>query len=263
MLERPHPRLRRAVSAYADGELDAATAQALAAHLLECHGCSHDLAVVLAIKGSLQRLANAEPSPLAAKRLRRWAANLEGREAASPGLRDEVRLAVHAASDTPSGARVLVGKGGRSRIRARAGALAGLVAVITATGVLLLHRQGPSPDPAAVAAIVELARIEPPTPPPNGGRAEELRGGMLELGGQKVWLARHLVDGREVLVATSDRAFPMPADARPLGRERGAPWLAMRGDTGIACLSRPTHMLLAGHLPAERLVEIGRQLGPL
>lgn len=44
---------------------------------------------------------------------------------------------------------------------------------------------------------------------------------------------------------------------------KDAPWLAMRGDMGVACLSRPTHMLLVGHLPAERLVEIGRQLGPL
>jgi hypothetical protein len=78
-----------------------------------------------------------------------------------------------------------------------------------------------------------------------------------------VSLVRHVVDGREVLVATSDRPFPMPADARPLSRERGAPWLARRGDLGLACLSRPTHRLLVGHLPPERLVEIGRQLGPL
>jgi len=86
---------------------------------------------------------------------------------------------------------------------------------------------------------------------------------MLEVGDRKVSLVRHLVDGHEVIVATSDRAFPMPADARPLGRERNAPWLARRGDIGVACLSRPSHMLLVGPLPAERLVEIGRQLGPL
>jgi hypothetical protein len=86
---------------------------------------------------------------------------------------------------------------------------------------------------------------------------------MLELGNQRVSLVRHLIDGREVLVATSDRAFPMPADARPLGREPDAPWLARRGDIGIACLSQPTHRLLVGPLPADRLVEIGRQLGPL
>ncbi len=86
---------------------------------------------------------------------------------------------------------------------------------------------------------------------------------MVELGNRRVSLVRHLVDGREVLVAASTRAFPMPADARPLGREQGAPWLASRGDLGLACLSRPTHMLLVGPLPAERLVEIGRQLRPL
>jgi hypothetical protein len=85
---------------------------------------------------------------------------------------------------------------------------------------------------------------------------------MVELGNRRVSLVRHLVDGREVLVATSTRPFPMPADARPLSREQGAPWLARRGDLGLACLSRPTHMLVVGPLSAERLVEIGRQLGP-
>lgn len=116
-----------------------------------------------------------------------------------------------------------------------------------------------------MAAVVELARLQSSTPPeePNGARGAAVRPGpTLELGDQKVWLARHLVDGREVLVATSDRAFPMPADAHPLGRERGAPWLAKRGDMSLACFSRPAHMLLVGHLPAERLVEIGRQLSP-
>jgi hypothetical protein len=44
--------------------------------------------------------------------------------------------------------------------------------------------------------------------------------------------------------------------------DRNGPWLAKRGVLSIACLSRPTHMLLVGALPPERLVEVARQLVP-
>lgn len=78
MLALSHRRFRRAVSPYADDELDTRAAQILADHLRDCDGCSHDLAMVLAIRDSLRRLAAAEPPTLAATRLLRWAANLEG-----------------------------------------------------------------------------------------------------------------------------------------------------------------------------------------
>lgn len=77
MLSLAHRRYARSVSPYADGELDERAARFLAAHLRDCEDCSHDLAMVVAIKGSLQRLAAAEPPTLAATRLRRWAANPE------------------------------------------------------------------------------------------------------------------------------------------------------------------------------------------
>lgn len=260
-----HRRFRRAISRYADGELDASTAQALATHLLECDGCSRNLAIVLAIKGSLRRLADAEPPTLAATRLRRWAANPQEIREPSLELQDRVRLAVGSTSDPLGGLRTLVGPTGRYRFRTPVGALVGVLVAIAATGALLLYRQGSSSDPGTVAALVELARLEPAAlpMPGNGERAGQRPIRSLELGDRRVSLVRHLVDGREVLVATSDRAFSMPADARPLGREQDSPWLARRGEMGVACLSRPTHMLLVGPLPAERLVEIGRSLGPL
>lgn len=260
----PHRRFRRAISGYADGELDAPIARALAIHLLECHACSRDLAVVHAIKGSLRRLADAEPPTLAATRLRRWAAIPQAIGGVPPlELRDPVGAAVGRTSARPAGAPRPVGLTGRHRMRKRVGALVGIVAATATTGALLLHRQGPSPDPGTVAALVELARFEPAAPQVAGSGEPAGRppGHMLELGNQTVALARYLVDGREVLVATSDRAFAMPVDARPLGREPDAPWLARRGDLGIACLSRPTHRLIVGPLAAERLVEIGRR-GP-
>lgn len=77
MLSLAHRRYRRAVHPYADGELDRRATQVLADHLRKCAGCSHDLSVVMAIKGSLRRLAGREPPTLAAARLRRWATSLE------------------------------------------------------------------------------------------------------------------------------------------------------------------------------------------
>jgi anti-sigma factor RsiW len=257
-----HHRLRRVIGRYADGELDAPTAQALVIHLLQCDSCSRELAMARAIKGSLRRLADAEPPTLAAARLQRWASNPQGiRDLSSLELQDRVRNAVETTPDPPGRGRRLVGQTGRHRLRTRVGALVAVVTALAATGALLLLGQRPSSDPGTVMALVELARLEPPAAPVagNGERAGQRPGRMLELGSRTVSLVRHLVDGREVLVATSDRPFSMPDDARPLGREQDAPWLAKRGDIGLACLSRPSHMLVVGPLPAERLVELGRQ----
>ena len=111
--------------------------------------------------------------------------------------------------------------------------------------------------------MVELARLLPLTSPgTHGGEPLGKGSAWLELADQKVWLARHLVDGQEVLVATSDRTFQMPTDANRPGGRAGTPWRVTRGDVSVACLSRPAHRLVVGHLPAERLLEIGRQLGP-
>jgi anti-sigma factor RsiW len=64
MLIHSHRRFRRVVTPYADGELDGRAARMLAEHLRACEGCSDDLAMVLAMKGSLYRLAAAEPPTL-------------------------------------------------------------------------------------------------------------------------------------------------------------------------------------------------------
>jgi anti-sigma factor RsiW len=77
MLSLIHRRYARSVSPYADRELDKRATRIIAAHLRECEDCSHDLAMVMAIKGSLRRLAAAEPPTVAASRLRRWGTTLE------------------------------------------------------------------------------------------------------------------------------------------------------------------------------------------
>lgn len=252
-----HLRCRRNIGHFADGELGAASQQALAAHLLECDGCRRELDMVRAIKASLGRLAEAEPPALAATRLRRWSASLPRiGELRSPQLSDRTRVAAEPARGTAGRARTPVEWTIHRRFRALIGA--GAVLAVTAAG-LLLHRPGPSPGPGPMVALLELASLDSARP----GGPEQRDGHTLELADQRVSLLRRIVDGRPVLIAISDRAFVMPADARPVSGERHAPLLARRGDMSIACLSRPAHMLVVGPLAAERLIDIAREVEPL
>lgn len=109
-----------------------------------------------------------------------------------------------------------------------------------------------------MAALVKLASLDSLAPGGPAGRPPQT----LEIEDQRVTLMRRIVDGRTVLIATSRHPFTMPADARPVGPEPGAPWLATRGDLGVACLSRPAHRLIVGPLPAERLIGVGHQVVP-
>lgn len=76
---RQHRRLRIAVDAWVDAELDEATTRAVAAHVRACWGCSSAAETARLVKRSLRRLREAQPSPLASVRLRRFAGDLGGR----------------------------------------------------------------------------------------------------------------------------------------------------------------------------------------
>lgn len=71
-----HRRMQRAVTAYVDGELDAATAATVSAHLRDCFDCSGDAELARIVKASLHNLADRERDALTAVRLRRFAAGL-------------------------------------------------------------------------------------------------------------------------------------------------------------------------------------------
>jgi anti-sigma factor RsiW len=77
MMLAAHRRTRRAVDAYIDGELRTpARIAAVQAHLDECWGCSGHAETLRLLKRSLRRLAQRQPTDLAAARLRRWATDL-------------------------------------------------------------------------------------------------------------------------------------------------------------------------------------------
>ena len=71
-----HRRMQRAVTASVDGELDAATAAAVEAHLRDCWDCSGDAELARMVKASLHNLADRERDALTAVRLRRFATGL-------------------------------------------------------------------------------------------------------------------------------------------------------------------------------------------
>lgn len=72
-----HRRMKRAVSAYVDGELDPRGAAAVADHLRKCWGCSGDVDLIRTVKHSLRNLANRHGDSLAVTRLRRFASGLK------------------------------------------------------------------------------------------------------------------------------------------------------------------------------------------
>lgn len=71
-----HRRMKRALSAYVDGELDAPTSDAVAAHLRECWDCSGDAEIIRMVKRSLRTLGDRERDALGALRVRRFASQL-------------------------------------------------------------------------------------------------------------------------------------------------------------------------------------------
>ena len=71
-----HRRLQRAVSAFVDGELGAAMAATVEAHLRDCFDCSGDVELARMVKASLHHLADCQRDVLTAARLRRFATGL-------------------------------------------------------------------------------------------------------------------------------------------------------------------------------------------
>jgi predicted anti-sigma-YlaC factor YlaD len=63
--------MRRAVSAYLDGEVDPVTAAVVGAHLRRCWACSGEAELIRMIKSSLRNLAGRDDDVLAVMRLRR------------------------------------------------------------------------------------------------------------------------------------------------------------------------------------------------
>jgi hypothetical protein len=176
-----------------------------------------------------------------------WAAAVEDRrgehaagslrEAAPDAVRDRLRHALDVAAREQHRRR-------RRHRRSAAAALA-VAAVVAAIGTQVARRSGRTGDPAAVAAVVSLAGAGRPLAPGAGV--------------VQVWQARSPSGG--VVVAESQTAFPMPADARFTTVGSSQVWLARRGRVSLLCVMAPRSVLLAGPVPEAELASVARAYG--
>jgi hypothetical protein len=162
------------------------------------------------------------------------------RDAAPAGLRDRVEDAVRRRHRT------------RQPPARRAGIAAvsvGVLAVLIATGVLVAADRlvDRSNDAESIALVLRLA-----------ADGDEALASPTEDG---IFVTRLAVDGRDVVLARSERPFPMPDGAVALTDDPQSPWLARRGDVSLFCFSHPAPMLLAGRAPPETLAEVAAVLG--
>lgn len=80
-----HLRLRGAVGAYADGELNCADRARMATHIACCWSCSGSLETLKLIKASVRGSQKRAPASLASARLHRYAHQLAAAPATGPG----------------------------------------------------------------------------------------------------------------------------------------------------------------------------------
>lgn len=215
---------------FLEGSLAPHAREAFDAHLLSCDGCWSAIQEDRRGREATEHL----------------------REIAPPALRDRIRLAIEIATqdraDTepqPRPPRSLLMLGG----------LLATLMIVTG-GWVPTQRQQPG-DPAAVAAVLHLARSLSPAGPIAGQVDHRPR--TLVVKGQPLGIGHLLLDGQDVVVAFSPHPFPMPMGAQPLTAEKDAPWLATRGSLGLACFTRPVPLLLAGRMPATRLAHLAAQ----
>jgi anti-sigma factor RsiW len=162
------------------------------------------------------------------------------RSLAPPGLRDRVRAGVELAA------------GGQTRRTFRISrtlvAIAA-AAVVIAGSVTFATTQLRSADPAVISDVLAMASASRPVHVTH------------TYDGRRVEMSMYEMHGVPVVVAKSDAAFPMPDNATPMGSGHGEPWMAHRHEMSLVSLSHPTHVLLAGHMPATDLLAFAHDLG--
>jgi hypothetical protein len=166
------------------------------------------------------------------------------RELAPPELRERLRAAVELAPSPRRGARP------RHALVAAGVATSAAAIAIIVMGLVPARNH----DPAAVAAVVRLARatrVEQPTSTST----------MLIAGHQRMRVDHYQSGGRDIVVAESVTPFPMPPAGRPVAKGSDAPWAATRGDLRLLCFSHPRHLLMVSRLSAAELLGAARELG--
>jgi hypothetical protein len=250
------------VVAFLAGELSGEQEQLFDQHLLGCEECWQAVQAGRAARLALEKL----------------------REPAPPGLYDRVSLAVGLATEA-----VRADEGGAGPSKAQPGSWPGLhyparrwpsrhrpaerrearrrawPPVLAAACVALLGAgalgwslagSGPA-DPPQVAAVV--AMMTPHAPPSTALRAGE----HMMVAHQPLMVRAYEMGGREAIVATSERPFPMPATSHLLPGSSPKAWMAAKGDLSMYGVNRPAgeeSMFVVAAVPAAELPQLAASL---
>jgi hypothetical protein len=175
------------------------------------------------------------------------------RESAPAGLADRIRLAVELAAPPRRGRR------GRTVLAA-----ATLVAAAALAALVLLLPSPRAGEPPTIAAVLQSAqRLSAAASAPASGGAATLGTVLvgepttLAAGGAHLVLSYYRVGDVQVLLARSDRDFPMPDGARPV--PGGAmTWAATRARLTLYCPD--PRVIVVGAVPATELQSLAGRL---
>jgi hypothetical protein len=248
----------RLLAGFLAGDLDPAKTRRWDEHLLSCERCWRAAREDLAGRRAAHLLRR--PTP--------------------PGLADRVAFAVevaavgHQAAQRQAWPRTRSPRPTRSGVRAHSRWLAGggaLAVGVAVTLLLLMHPGGRETGgvPPAVAAVARYARAIPsPT------RQQHARPGRpataVELGrpvtvtadGQRIIMRTWQLGSAEVVVAVSDRPFPMPTHAQGASGG-GMAWAGRLGRLSLYCVNGRTSELVAAPVPQAELAALAARLPPV
>lgn len=244
------------VVAFLAGELSEAEARQFDVHLLNCEACWRAVQEDRQGRAALMRLREPVPSDLADRVA--MAVAVGGRSAASPeGAQTAPPEGAQTAPELERRPRRPMNLAGRRRFALSLASLATAAAV--AAGVWLGvagpgRSGGPSLSPQ-LASVLAFARSMSPSRPAGQGPT-------IVTQHQYIAVRYYRVEDQPVLVATSERDFPMPKHMHMAG-STPSDWMATQGKLGIYCVNAHhgrDSVLVVAAMPVEALPQVAADL---
>lgn len=234
--------------AFLAGELSEDEARQFDVHLLSCEACWTAVQEDRQGRAALLRLREQVPSDLAD---RVAMAITVGADRAQAGLPP----AVATSAPRRHGPRRAGGSSGRHVRRFVVPLLSLAAAVSIALGVWAGVGGRGQPEPPQLAMVLAAARSMSPSHTAGAGPS-------LVSGHQDIALRYYRVEDQPVLVATSERDFPMPKHMQMKG-STSSDWMATQGKLGLYCVNANAghrSVLVVAAMPVEALPRVAADL---
>ena len=256
------------VLAFLSGDLTEDQARDFDDHLLTCESCWKAVQEDRAGRLALDQLRDTAPAGLADRIAMavQLAGSVQERPSAAPGQRTERRAPGPGAN--PDARRRRAGASGDQSgwgnfrygaVRGHRPAVlvaAAFVGMVLAAGAWWGTRGAGSGEPPQLAAV--LATAQSMSRGQLSGRGPEI-----VTHDQLIAVWYYRVEDQPVLVATSDRQFPMPAHPISMPGSTPSDWMATRGRLGIYCVNEPAgqkSMLVVAAMPVAQLPHVAADL---